>query len=362
MKRIELLDYGRFIAAMMVVLFHYTARGISLGKVTDITVIPSVVEFSRYGYLGVELFFMISGYVIFYSASNRTPSQFAVSRAVRLFPTYWFAIILTSLIALRWGGDLMSVDLPQMLANFTMFQRFIGFGDVDGVYWTLVYEVLFYGAVFMLLMFGQQNNLNKIFIFWPLAMAVAYIAGFDFVPFLGGYFAYFAAGALFASLKENKNLTTMISLAIAFELCVIFSVGEAYVIGEGDIYPLSGYVVAAVITTFFAFFFAMNSKKGHALKLPGSRLLGALTYPLYLIHAHIGYMIINNFATEQNKVVVWFATLAGVLVMAYALHKIVEIKMAPFWRKVFVGSLGRMIDSLQKRMLSLPMIGKKTVN
>ena len=103
----------------------------------------------------------------------------------------------------------------------------------------------------------------------------------------------------------------------------------------------------------------MNSKKGHALKLPGSRLLGALTYPLYLIHAHIGYMIINNFATEQNKVLVGFATLAVVLVMAYALHKIVEVKMAPFWRKVFAGSLGRMIDSLQKRMQSLPIIGTK---
>ena len=52
----------------------------------------------------------------------------------------------------------MSVDLPQVLANFTMLQRFIGFEEVDGVYWTLVYEMLFYGAVFMLLMFGQQKK------------------------------------------------------------------------------------------------------------------------------------------------------------------------------------------------------------
>ena len=93
MSRLELLDYGRFLAAISVALFHYTFNGISNGKIASITLIPNLVEFTKYGYLGVHLFFMISGYVIFFSARKGAPSKFAVNRAVRLYPAYWFAVL-----------------------------------------------------------------------------------------------------------------------------------------------------------------------------------------------------------------------------------------------------------------------------
>ncbi|WP_164654758.1 acyltransferase family protein, partial [Pseudomonas viridiflava] len=95
MKRLELLDYGRFIAAIMAVLYHYTFNGIANGKLSSLSHIPELIEFTKYGYLGVELFFMISGYVIFYSARNRSAAQFAASRAIRLYPSYWFAVLFT---------------------------------------------------------------------------------------------------------------------------------------------------------------------------------------------------------------------------------------------------------------------------
>lgn len=99
MKRLQLLDYSRFIAAIMVVLYHYTFNGIENGKISTISHDESLVFFTKYGYLGVELFFMISGYVIFKSATGRTASEFAVGRATRLYPAYWFAVLFTSCFA-----------------------------------------------------------------------------------------------------------------------------------------------------------------------------------------------------------------------------------------------------------------------
>lgn len=56
MKRLELLDYGRFLAAIFVVLFHYTVHSITSGKIDSTMYIESLTSFTRYGYLGVEFF------------------------------------------------------------------------------------------------------------------------------------------------------------------------------------------------------------------------------------------------------------------------------------------------------------------
>ncbi|HCW47481.1 MAG TPA: hypothetical protein DGH25_08930 [Erwiniaceae bacterium] len=80
-QRVELIDYLRLIAALGVILFHYTFNGIDNGKITSITQIPELTQFTKFGYLGVELFFMISGYVIFFSAKNKSFSRFISTRA-----------------------------------------------------------------------------------------------------------------------------------------------------------------------------------------------------------------------------------------------------------------------------------------
>ncbi|AJQ96558.1 acyltransferase family protein [Gynuella sunshinyii] len=348
MKRLELLDYGRFFAALMVVAFHYTFNGIVNGKINSINHIPSVIEVTKYGYLGVELFFMISGYVIFFSAKNRTAAMFAESRAIRLYPAYWFAILFTSFFALQWGGDLMSVYPGQIVANFTMVQSLVGIDNVDGVYWTLVYEISFYFAVFILLFFGLQKHLETIFVYWPFLFCIALVFGLQSKPYLGGYYYYFAAGALFASIANRFNRKAVVSLMVTYAFCINFSAGKAAHLSDVKGVEYSGLVIALIVTSFFAIFIYQNSKNGRLVSLPMSRIAGALTYPVYLIHAHFGYMFINRFATEENKIVIYAVTVSIVLIAALSLHLIVEKHFHFVWKKLFYYTVSCPINYFQR--------------
>ncbi|MFT5297041.1 MAG: peptidoglycan/LPS O-acetylase OafA/YrhL [Colwellia sp.] len=326
MRRLELLDYGRFFAAIIVVFFHYTFNGIANGKIESLTHVDSLINFTKYGYLGVEFFFMISGFVIFHSAKNTTPAQFAVSRAIRLYPSYWFAVIFTSIVSLYWGSELMSVTMGQIIINFSLLQNYINIGHVDGVYWTLVYEIKFYALVFFVLIIGLQKHLNLIFILWPIAMLGAYLTDNDNLPYLGGYFYYFSAGALFAVLQINKSLKVILSIIISFMLGVLYSIDQALLKSESTGIVFSEYVVGLIIICFFAFFIFLNTKKAQLLKLPLSKTLGAITYPVYLIHAHFGYMFISKYATEDNKAFIYLLTISIVISVSYFIHRLIEVR------------------------------------
>lgn len=332
---------------MMVVLYHYTFNGISNGKISALTHSNSLIEITRYGYLGVELFFMISGYVIFFSALNRTPSQFAVSRAVRLYPAYWFAVMFTSLFAYFWGGDLMSVEPKQIVWNMTMLQSFFWVPHVDGVYWTLLYEITFYFAVAVLLLFGMQKHLQALFLVWPFLILAASFFNLSEMVYLGEYYCYFAAGSVFAILRQNKKPIVWVSLILSLLLCLEFSVGQAALLTEHKGFYFSPWVIATVILTFFVVFLFQGTDKSQNIVLPYSKTLGALTYPVYLIHAHVGYMLINQFATEDNKWLVYIFVVSLVLLCSFLIHLLIEDKLKRLWQRGFELTLGNLLNRVQ---------------
>jgi len=354
MKRLELLDCGRFIAACGVVMFHYFFNGIANHKITSLHPIPEVVRFAKYGYLGVDFFFMISGYVIFFSAMNRSASEFAVSRAVRLFPAFWIAALFTTTIAHFWAGPSMTVRFSQLVANFTMIPGVFGYPFVDGVYWTLQWELAFYGLILLWLIGGGQHRLKTFFLIWPGIMLLAYFAGLRQLPFLGNYYYYFAAGALFAVQKDKPSLVGWGSLLLCFCFCVRFSLNKAVGIFFDQHTDYTPAVIVTLVSLYFVFFLFLNTKTGSAVKLPGSRLMGGLTYPLYLVHAHFGYMFISRFGSDENRWLVYPLAISISLGVAYLIHQFVEKKYAAEWHALFSRTLGRAIEWVAALTVKLP--------
>jgi len=93
----------------------------------------------------VYLFFAISGFVIFMTLDRcKVPTDFVVSRFARLYPTYWAAVAITFLTLQFLHVPEYAVTWPQALADLMMVHAFFGVPDVDGIYWLLQIELLFY--------------------------------------------------------------------------------------------------------------------------------------------------------------------------------------------------------------------------
>ena len=82
-------------------------------------------------------------------------------------------------------------------------------------------------------------------------------------------------------------------------------------------------------------------------------MLGALTYPIYLIHAHFGYMFISHFATEDNKITIYILTLFIVIFTAYMIHILVEKKYSNLWQRLFCNIIGKPIDLISSKSIAL---------
>jgi len=344
-SRLPLLDYCRFLAALAVVSFHYFWNGIQNGKISSLDHVDALTSWARYGYLGVDLFFMISGYVIFMSARRRTASQFIVGRAVRLYPAYLVAMLVTAAFAACIGTGETAVSLKQVLGNVLLYKPLHHQRFVDGVYWTLMIEVTFYAAVAVLIAIGTQKHFNKLFQVWPLLMLGAFLLGHgDWMdpqrgnwPLLGGYYAFFASGAIFAILSERATAWGYASLALSTALAARYAL--ALMLPGAT--PVEVVVTACLLASFTLVFVVINwSSGGRVATLPAAGFLGALTYPLYLVHAHIGYMLLSRFGSIEYRATAYVLTFGFVLLLAWIIHELVEVRWAPFWRSFFEGVVG----------------------
>jgi peptidoglycan/LPS O-acetylase OafA/YrhL len=330
-KRLHVLDGLRLIAALMVVGYHYMGYDnwfrSPWGKSTA-SVFPTAHSAAVYGWLGVELFFLISGFVICLSCWGRTPRQFAVSRFVRLYPAYWFGVAVTSaVLLLRPGGwDGKPHDI---LTNFTMLQEPIGARDVDGVYWSLWVELRFYLLFAIVAVLGLTYRRVVLFCAaWLLASALAPSAGIGLLTLLAvpQYAPFFVGGILihligrFGTGRPELWLMLGMSWFMAQEsLDQLVSDAEQSVGGD-----LSWSVALVVVTGFYALMLAAALGRLDFLNWRVLGIAGTLTYPLYLLHENIGWELIRHTHGRVNAFVLVAVVVAAMLTAAWLVHRFVE--------------------------------------
>jgi peptidoglycan/LPS O-acetylase OafA/YrhL len=164
--RVQALDLLRLVAVLGVVLFHYGFRGPTAQGITHVA-LPELASFARYGFLGVPIFFVISGFVIAYSAEGRTAIGFAIARFARIYPGFVFCMTITFLATLVFGAPHFETSLAQWAANLFIAAPGLRQPYMDSAYWSLVYEIVFYAWVAILIAVGVfRPHINVVVLVW----------------------------------------------------------------------------------------------------------------------------------------------------------------------------------------------------
>lgn len=339
--RLTELDLLRFIAAFAVMFFHYTTRGNTDPDLIPIQY-PFLSQISRYGYLGVDLFFIISGFVIFMSAVDRSAKSFAISRIVRLYPAYWMSCTLTFLVALVWGVEKLKVSWAVYTANLTMLHSFLNIEHVDGVYWSLFVEIKFYLMVLAVILFKQMHRARYFLGLWLLLSIVSLKFPISRIEemFITPHSAYFIGGAVFYLIwKEGLDPYKWILLLGSYVLALCNAMSMMNIVQEWYHIELDVVIVGVLVTLFYAVFFLMARSKLSFIRGKWLVVLGALTYPLYLVHERIGFIIFKSFAGMAKPHLLLILIMAGMCGLAYVINVWVEQKFSPVFKKFLEAKL-----------------------
>ncbi|MFO7253684.1 MAG: acyltransferase [Actinomycetes bacterium] len=331
--RLEELDLLRFLAALAVVVFHYMAASKSLWGVQPTRIFPSVAPLSVLGILGVELFFVISGFVILMSVMGRTAGEFAISRFTRLFPAYWFSVLAIFLLYTLTDvqGFRPNLSPTDYVVNLTMLQQGLGVGHASGVYWSLWVELRFYVIMAVFALIGITVRRVLIFMaFW--LVAAAYVGNHD-APVLETlliphHAPYFVAGMGFYLIHRfGSSFITWALVAGAYAFALREATervaGRVKMVGAKD-FPAPEWAVMIAITLIFAAVALVALGGLRWLRWRGLVTLGALTYPLYLLHQTVSAVLIPALEERMNAWLVVGITVGVSLVLSYGVWRFIE--------------------------------------
>jgi len=334
------LDVVRFFAAFWVMNFHYF-----LGY-------DGGLHWYRYGNLGVQLFFIVSGFVIVQSLQGKTLNEFATGRFIRLFPLFWILCTVTYIITLIVpGAD--PVHFSEYVISMTMlgdkFGSVFGFTRlVDAAYWTLAVELIFYAAIAVFVKLFSYERLRYFFLIWFLITVVAFTTHNDqtffFKLLLVRHASYFIFGGMLALIATGTIKTTydkysawiLMLMAACYATYIhpralppyftphlsdvqnITILNIVFFVGIGLLVYSSRYLTNKKVLNVFA-------------------ILGGLTYPLYLLHQTIGNTLIKYITDTYDFSWTMLAVLFEIFIImiAYGVY-LYDKRMRAWLRKRFL--------------------------
>ena len=321
-NRLVGLDVLRGFAAVAVMVHHH-------GKYYDVLYpgrAPLSVNLFA-GHFGVELFFIISGFVILMTIERKaTVWSFAIARAARLMPCFLAALALATVILIV--APMPPLDTPtisRFLANVTMAPLLFGERVVDLPYWTLTYEMVFYASMALLLALGRLRQVEWVALAWIAAgLAFTLLADVEHhrrmsILLLAYYSNFFVIGmCLYLVQAGRARLVTWVTLVAAI-LTSARGGGEQAFYASGGLY-------LSLTAAFALLVWLGTTSVGRWVAAPPLVFLGRISYPLYLVHVVLGFQVIR-FGVQHGWSTADGVIAAGVvsLVAATLLHYLVEV-------------------------------------
>lgn len=345
-QRLDWLQCGRAVAAIAVCCFHASER--VMKHAPDIAAL-GVFHFGR---LGVDLFFVISGFIICYIhdadiGRPRMLGRYAYRRATRIYPLYWLLLlaVLPLYLVFPDAGDGSARDLGSVIRCFFLLPNPPN-GQIIGVAWTLVYEISFYAA-FALLILSRRIGLVLIAA-WSLlillnTLGVVPVQGYV-GQFLGPRYFEFAVGAAVYYASQHwrpKGALLLSGIAMA----VLFTGGMVSPAFAAALSNVPSQVLLAGLVCGVAVFGLVTEQKRSPVTSSWGRTLAALgdaSYSIYLFHWLIGWIVdkvyLKLHLSPGLATLIYFPILVGLMIGGgYVVHIVLERRLMVFfsdlWRR-----------------------------
>ncbi len=313
MMYFTILDLLRFFSAMAV-FFHHTFL-------------------FHYGRLGIYLFFMISGFVIYFSL-DKGIKEYIIGRFIRLYPIFWVCASITFLVTIFYNT---SISFKHFLLGLLMFNNGHMEIMIDGSYWTLTFELLFYLYIGVFVWLFSKKYIAWFYALWLAVSFFSFYFQLDQVMFfklLSVRFApYFVFGGILALIVDKWGVSTLRSKLSYSAILVGAWLMPIYISEklQGQKETITNFtgsfdhgelvIVQALFTIMFLGVFLSKfdfAKNKHFAKI--AFILGGITYPLYLLHWKIGSTIISEHTGSYGTVSIFSVFVASVIfIIAYIL-------------------------------------------
>lgn len=266
--RIPALDGLRGIAALSLMLYHFTSQ---FGQRFNSTLTTSTWEF-EYGRYGLDLFFIISGFAIYKSIERLySPAQFLYKRIIRLYPTFWFCMILTFVFIRYIGPAVYQRTLSELFINISMFPSLFHTRAIDDVYWSMLVQWCFYIFMLLLLFLALHHKMKYV--------TLIYLICYAFICFQFKFYTELYYGSLFLMgiafyriWRSDREWLWHLQIFCCLFL-TLFAPNR-----------LDFIMMSVLILIFYLFIYGETG----LLKFRPLVFLGEISYVLYLIHHFIG--------------------------------------------------------------------------
>ncbi len=337
--RLDWLEYARLIAALFVMFDHYLIVGVNPQIAPGVSGFGLAAEISRFGTIGVFAFMLISGMVITLVAQRQDAVTFAVHRIVRIYPTYLFAISVTALVGF-FGPQRFHTTPSEFIANIFINAPLFGERYVIGITWTLVLEIIFYTAVFGVILIGAVRHLQALIMGWIALLIVGLFLPWR-SPMISFEYALVATGAVLALLYQRRNEWLNYVL-----LGLSMIPGLAFVVHSARVWKFDPVIAVAIMVAMVGFFLWM---RGRNPRLPLAKRIGSMTYPLYLIHFRIGLTFFFWWMTEANKWWVVIGTCVFMVALSFAVDDVIEFRLRAVWKRWVMRGVIAPVMALRRR-------------
>lgn len=339
------LDALRITLSVAVVLYHYFWHGVAGGG-TNITAQP-VEQFHLLSY-AVQLFFIISGFVIAGSMKNRSAIDFLIARVTRLGPTLIICGTITFLLVNSiTTSPPVKAPILGYLYTVTLIPLVRALG-IDPSLWSITYELRFYALAGMILWFWKSTAAAK------LLFSVACL---DILPLIWGgaggfmdaqllsmntgfkiYGCFFAMGMIIYSIKHERKASPLniFVFTLLFISCSIRTNQDFAKIHESltlphtfEIFSQTGFFLnLAGISLFIVCITTRPPTNSNIVEF--LRILGRASFPLYVLHQAAGFWLINLINTQAAVDARIFAIL-----LFLSIAVIISEKIEPSVRKIY---------------------------